>query len=69
MLISGNSCGIIQNKAPRHQQASAGKESISYMQGGFGLPRISLVPASRIRYPPAFGLHFQVTLLVGQREK
>jgi len=38
-------------------------------QGGYGLPCILLVPAGRIRYPPACGLHFSVTSLVRQREK
>jgi len=43
--------------------------SLVFKQGGFGLPCILLVPAGRIRFGPAFGLHFQVTFLVGQREK
>ena len=55
--------------APRRQQALAGGESMSLKQGGYGLPCILLVPAGRIRYPPACGLHFPVTSLVRQREK
>ena len=42
---------------------------MSLKQGGYGLPCILLVPAGRIRYPPARGLHLKVTLLVRQREK
>jgi hypothetical protein len=49
------------------QQALAGMESMSLNQGGCGLPCILLVPAGRIRYPPA--CISKVTLLVRQREK
>jgi hypothetical protein len=55
--------------SPTAQQALAGRESMSLKQGGCGLPCIPLVPAGRIPYPPACGLHLQVTLLVGQWEK
>ena len=40
---------------------------MSLKQGGYGLPCMPLVPAGRIRYPPA--CISKVTLLVGQREK
>lgn len=40
---------------------------MSLKQGGYGLPCILLVPAGRIRYPPA--CISKVTLLVRQREK
>jgi hypothetical protein len=53
----------------RCQQALAKGESMSLKQGGYGLPCMLLVPAGRIRYPPAYGLPFPVTSLVRQREK
>ena len=39
------------------------------MQGGFGLLRITLGAGRPNPRAPAFGLNFQVTLLVDQREK